>query len=172
MFQDMAENLEMTSIRGPRLLRVMVTFFTVRYQATWLYRLSSSAGAKLPFLGQMLKQLNHVLTGADIAWQARIGADLVLFHPTGTVIGPGVVIGVGCQIQQGVTIGNSGRKIHADADWPVLGDNVYLGAGSRVIGSLTIGNNVAVGANAVVLHDIADNSSAVGVPAVQRRKSF
>ncbi|WP_370873974.1 serine O-acetyltransferase [Arthrobacter bambusae] len=120
----------------------------------------------------MLKQLNHILTGADIAWQARIGTHLVLFHPTGTVIGPGVVIGIGCQIQQGVTIGNSGRKIHADDDWPVLGDNVYLGAGSRVIGSLTIGNNVAVGANAVVLHDIAENSSAVGVPAVQRRKSF
>lgn len=169
MLQDFECNVSHTAGNVSRLLRSILTFCTVRYQAVWLYRLSSRAGAIRPAFGYLIKQLNQVLTGADISWQADIGPNLILFHPSGVVIGPGVVIGSDCHIQQGVTLGGSG-KVRDESVFPKLGRNIYLGAGCRVLGGVVIGNRVTVGANAVVLSDISDDSTAVGVPAVARSR--
>lgn len=171
MRRDLQKNIDVSAFQGPRFLRVLCTVATMRYQAVCLYRLSSYAGRLNPFLGQLTKQVNHLWTGADIAWQARIGSDLVLFHPTGVVIGSSVSIESGCEIQQGVTIGSSGRKAHGEADSPSIGRNAYIGAGARILGSIRIGDDVTIGANAVVLKDVANNSIAVGVPASVRSKS-
>ena len=81
----------------------------------------------------------------------------------GVVIGETTVIGDNCLLYQGVTLGGTGKdkgKRH-----PTLGDNVMVGAGAKVLGPINIGNNVKVAANAVVLKDIPDNCTAVGVPA-------
>jgi serine O-acetyltransferase len=172
VLQDLQKNIDVLAFQGPRFLRVLFTFATVRYQAVFLYRLSHHAGRLNPVLGQLTKQVNHLWTGADIAWQAHIGGDLVLFHPTGVVIGPSVSIESGCEIQQGVTLGDAGRKSHGEADSPSIGRNAYIGAGARVVGSIRIGDDVTIGANAVVIKDVPNNSIAVGVPASVRSKEW
>lgn len=165
MFQDLERNAHLLGVVGPRFVQYLLTFGTVRYQAVLLYRISVVAGRVNPLLGHFFKQMNHFLTGADISWRSQIGRNLVLFHPSGVVIGSEVIIGSECQIQQGVTLGGSGRRTTSDAASPILGQHVYIGAGARILGAVCIGSYVTVGANAVVLSDIEDNSTAVGVPA-------
>ena len=132
--------------------------------AVALFRASQSMGAISPLLGTALKQLNHVITGADIAWQAKAGPGLNLQHPTGVVIGPDVVIGPRAVIEQGATLGAS-ADMDAEYAVPVIGAEVLIGAGARIIGSVTVGDNAKIGANAVVLRDVPDGATAVGVPA-------
>ena len=93
----------------------------------------------------------------------QIGKGLFIDHGMGVVIGETTIIGDNCLLYQGVTLGGTGKdkgKRH-----PTLGDNVMVGAGAKVLGPINIGNNVKVAANAVVLKDIPDNCTAVGVPA-------
>lgn len=83
----------------------------------------------------------------------------------GTVIHERCKIGDNCEIYQNVTVGGNGKK---DSPWsrvPIIGDNVKIYAGACLLGPITIGNNVVIGANAVVLCNVPDNSIAVGVPA-------
>lgn len=141
---------------------------TVRAIATVLFRLSQTCGARFSLLGYVVKQLNHLLTGADLAWQASVGPGLRLYHPTGVVLGPDVVAGAGCVLQQGVTLGSvreRGRMADGRLDSPVLGDDVTVGAGARVLGPISVGDRSIVGANAVVLADVPADHLAVGVPA-------
>jgi serine O-acetyltransferase len=141
---------------------------TVRAIATILFRVSQACGAYAPLVAYVVKQLNHVLTGADLAWQATVGPGLRLYHPTGVVLGPDVVAGERCVLQQGVTLGAvRERGVMADGrmDSPLLGDDVTIGAGARVLGPVTLGDGSIVGANAVVLTDVPPGHLAVGVPA-------
>jgi serine O-acetyltransferase len=141
---------------------------TVRAIATVLFRLSQGCGAHVPLLAYVVKQLNHIVTGADLAWQASAGPGLTLYHPTGVVLGPDVVVGARCVLQQGVTLGAlRERGLMADGrmDSPVLGDDVTIGAGARVLGPIRLGDGAIVGANAVVLKDVPAGHLAVGVPA-------
>ncbi len=141
---------------------------TVRAVAVSLFRLSAAVGAIHPLLGLLVKQVNHVITGADIAWQAQIGVGFRLYHPTGVVIGPFVRVGERCYIQQGVTLGGLGGEVATADDSPAIGNDVAIGAGARVIGPVVIGDGAAVGANAVVTTNIPQGWVAVGVPAVAR----
>lgn len=168
MFEDLERNCSISGTGNVSFPNRVLTFGTMRYQAVFLYRLSARLGVLSPLLGFTVKQFNHFWTGADIAWQASIGPGLVLFHPTGVVIGPDVTIGTNCEMQQGVTIGGSGRKPHGEADSPSIGAGTKIGAGARLIGSIHVGLNVTVGANAVLIRDVPDNSIAVGVPAKVR----
>jgi serine O-acetyltransferase len=138
---------------------------SVRTLATGLFRVSQYAGTVSGGLAAALKQLNHLLTGADLAWQAGIGPGLVLYHPTGVVIGPYCSAGENLVVQQGVTIGGGGDEFGGIHESPVIGDRVRLGAGSRVVGSVTVGDDVQVGANAVVTKSVAAATTVVGVPA-------
>jgi serine O-acetyltransferase len=89
----------------------------------------------------------------------------VIDHHGGVVVSGFAVIGNDCRIRTGVVIGLA----HVDRPCaPRLGDNVDVGAGAKVLGSITIGDNVLIGANAVVVRDVPSNSVAVGVPAVIR----
>jgi serine O-acetyltransferase len=141
---------------------------TVRAIATILFRLSQACGRRAPLVAYAIKQVNHVLTGADLAWQAVVGPGLTLHHPTGVVIGPDVVVGARCVVQQGVTLGAArerGRIVDGRVDSPVLGNGVEVGAGARVLGPISVGDGSVVGANAVVLQDVPAGHLAVGVPA-------
>ncbi|MEU4387703.1 serine acetyltransferase [Promicromonospora sp. NPDC023805] len=164
LLADLAANRTSDDPRRPRTAGVLPTVLTLRFLATFLYRASARAGSSVPVLGSVLKQVNHAITGADIAWSARIGPGLVLWHPTGVVIGPGVVVGRDARIQQGITLGAARSRTGQDGD-PVLGDGVYVGAGARVLGPVRVGDRARIGANAVVLIDVPDDASAVGVPA-------
>lgn len=92
---------------------------------------------------------------------ATIGGGLRIDHFGAIVISSGAVIGRRCTIRQGVTIGN--RKSLDDI--PVLGDDVDIGAGAKLLGAIRIGNGAKIGANAVVLSDVPEGATAVGVPA-------
>jgi serine O-acetyltransferase len=141
---------------------------TVRAIATTLFRLSQACGPRAPLLAYAVKQVNHIVTGADLAWQAAVGPGLALYHPTGVVIGPDVVVGARCALQQGVTLGAArerGRMADGRVDSPAVGDDVEIGAGARILGPISVGDGSAVGANAVVLTDVPPSHLAVGVPA-------
>lgn len=115
------------------------------------------------FLARLLSQLARFFTGIEIHPGAKIGKGLFIDHGMGVVIGETAEVGDNVTIYHGVTLGGTGKdkgKRH-----PTVKDNVIIGAGAKVLGPITIGNNVKVGANSVVLKDVPDNATAVGIPA-------
>jgi serine O-acetyltransferase len=138
--------------------------FSHRLQAVMLVRLARAVGPLCPPAGHAVKWLNLTLNGCDIAWQARIGKGLALDHPVGVVVGPSVVIGDGCILMQGVTLGDNGGS-------PRLGDDVAVAPGAVVIGPIEIGAGARVGANAVVTKSVPAGAVVFGNPATVRRRT-
>lgn len=101
---------------------------------------------------------NRIFHGIEIPLGTYIGGGLRLVHMNGIVINKDAVIGENCTIFQQVTIG----AIYGKTGAPIIGDNVYIGAGAKILGDIKIGNNVKVGANAVVTKNIADDVTVVG----------
>jgi serine O-acetyltransferase len=101
-----------------------------------------------------------VVTGAEIPLNCNIGGGLLIPHPNGIVIHPGVKIGVNCLIFQQVTIGT--RDIPGV---PLIEGHVDIGAGARILGPIHIGAHARIGANAVVLSDVPTGAVAIGIPA-------
>ena len=103
------------------------------------------------------------LTGIEIHPGATIGKGLVIDHGSGVVIGETAEIGDNCTLYQGVTIGGTGKdtgKRH-----PTLGDNVMVGSGAKVLGPFKVGDGAKIASNAVVLEEVPNGATAVGVPA-------
>lgn len=97
----------------------------------------------------------------DISFEGcKIGPGFVLIHGFGCVLNGGAVIGKNCTMLHGVTIGT----IHGD-DFPIIGDDVYIGAGAIILGNVHIGNHVKIGAGAIVVDNMPDNSTVVGMKA-------
>jgi len=105
---------------------------------------------------------SHKITGADIHPAAKIGKDFFIDHATGVVIGETTEIGDHVSIYQGVTLG--GVSSTKGKRHPTIGDHVVIGANATILGNIKIGNSVRVGAGSVVLNDVPDNSTVVGVP--------
>lgn len=125
---------------------------------------------RLFFIARFLSQSARFWTGVEIHPGATIGKGLFIDHGSGIVIGETAVIGDNCTLYQGVTLGGTGKdkgKRH-----PTLGDNVMVGSGAKVLGPFKVGNNVKIAAGAVVLNEIPDDSTAVGVPArvIEKKK--
>jgi serine O-acetyltransferase len=99
--------------------------------------------------------------GISIPYGADIGKGFFIGHFGGIVINEDVKIGRNCNISHGVTIGRSNRGLRKGC--PVIGDNVFIGAGAKLFGLITIGNNVAIGANCVVTKDVPNNAVVAGV---------
>ena len=108
--------------------------------------------------------LNHYTYkfGIDIPYATKIGSGFFIGHFGGITVSQFSVIGKNCNISQTVTLGQANRG--KNKGYPTLGDNVYIGPGAKIVGSVKIGNNVAIGANCVVTKDIPDNSVVVGIP--------
>lgn len=104
---------------------------------------------------------NHY--GIELPYTVSLGARVIFEHQHGIVIHGNAIIGSDTIIRQGVTIGN--RYISAPDEAPTIGDRVDIGAGAKILGAISVGNDVAIGANAVVLNDIPDRATAVGIPA-------
>ncbi|MDF2505655.1 MULTISPECIES: serine O-acetyltransferase EpsC [Clostridium] len=119
--------------------------------------------AKFFFIARLISQLARFFTGIEIHPGAKIGRGLFIDHGMGVVIGETAEVGDNVVIYHGVTLGGTGK--HTGKRHPTVGNNVFIGSGAKVLGPVNIGNNVKVGANAVVLKDIPDNCTAVGVPA-------
>lgn len=133
--------------------------------AVKIFYLSSKAykGSHLR-IAQLLKNLSRIIYACDIAYQVEIGNGLNLPHQgLGVVIGPGVKIGKNCTIYSNVVLGD---KHGIDGNgYPIIGDNVTIGAGAIILGNLKIAENSVIGANSVVIKDIPKNAVAVGNPA-------
>jgi serine O-acetyltransferase len=133
------------------------------------YRLGQwSRRCTIPFLGPIVRSMHLVLhavvtiaIGIYLPRGASIGPGLRIFHFGGIVVSPSAVIGRNCTLRNNVCIGSR----YSSDDAPTIGDNVEFGVGSVVIGRIRVGNNSRIGANAVVLADVPDDTSAVGVPA-------
>ncbi|MBQ8407825.1 MAG: serine O-acetyltransferase [Clostridia bacterium] len=115
------------------------------------------------FSARAVSQLARFFTGIEIHPGATIGKGLVIDHGMGIVIGETTEIGDNCTLYQGVTLGGTGKDI--GKRHPTIGNNVLVGAGAKVLGPIVIEDNSKVAANAVVLKDISENSTAVGIPA-------
>ena len=121
------------------------------------------------FIARWISQCCVRKTGIEIHPGATIGKRLVIDHGSGVVIGETAEIGDNCTIYQGVTLGGTGKDV--GKRHPTLGNNVMVGAGAKVLGPFQIGDNTKIAANAVVLKEMPENSTAVGIPAkVVRRE--
>lgn len=133
------------------------------FHALFLYRVAHFfSNIKLKFVARLISQLSRFLTGIEIHPGAQIGKRLFIDHGMGIVIGETATIGDNCTIYHGVTLGGTGKDIYKRH--PDLGNNVVVGCGAKVLGPIKIGNNVKIGANAVVVKEVIDNSTVVGVP--------
>lgn len=115
------------------------------------------------FSARAISQLSRFCTGIEIHPGATIGHGLFIDHGAGVVIGETCEIGDHCTLYQGVTLGGTGKDI--GKRHPTLGDNVMVGAGAKVLGPFRIGDNAKIAAGAVVLKEIPENCTAVGIPA-------
>lgn len=131
--------------------------------AVWLYQLNHRLwhhGWRV--LARWLSQVTRWLTGIEIHPAAQIGRRLFIDHGMGVVIGETAIVGDDVTLYQGVTLGGTGKE-HGKRH-PTIASNVTIGAGAKVLGNITVGENSRVGAGSVVLQDVPDNSTVVGVP--------
>jgi serine O-acetyltransferase len=156
---DLRASLHADGAQPGRAEVVMRILLTTRLQAVILLRLAQWAQRRLPPLAAVLKYVNTVVTGADIAPEAQFGPGLRLFHPSGVVVGPRCVAGAGCTLMQQASLGESAGGS------PRLGDRVFVGAGARLFGGVELGDDCIVGANAVVVRSFPANTFLGGVPA-------
>ena len=113
----------------------------------------------VPLLPRLIMLLIRFLWGSFIPYQTQIGPNVSFGHGMGIVIARPAKIGARCKIRHQVTISNSGNGS------AIIGDDVRIGAGAKIIGGVKIGHRAVIGANAVVVHDVPDDATAVGIPA-------
>ena len=133
------------------------------FQALVLHRISHRLwNLGLPLFPRVLSQLTRSLTGIEIHPGAKIGKGVFIDHGMGVVIGETTEIGNRCLLYQGVTLGGTGKD-HGKRH-PTLSENVVVGAGAKVLGSINVGTNTRIGAGSVVVRDVEANSTVVGIP--------
>lgn len=123
------------------------------YVSNWLYR------HRVPLLPRLCMLTIRALFQSFVPYQAQIGPGVSFGHRLGIVITKNARIGSRCKIRHQVTIANSGKG------GAVIGNDVSIGAGAKIIGAVRIGSGAKIGANAVVVHDVPDDATVVGVPA-------
>ena len=133
------------------------------FQAIFLHRFTHKLwNLNLPLIPRVLSQINRSLTGIEIHPGAKIGRKVFIDHGMGVVIGETAEIGDNCLLYQGVTLGGTGKN-HGKRH-PTLKENVVVGAGAKVLGSITVGANTRIGAGSVVVRSVQGNSTVVGIP--------
>lgn len=154
------------SSRAERLLAIL---FNRGFHALLLHRAAhASWKARIPVVPLLLTRLAQFLFAVDLAYQAELGPGIVIVHGFGLVVGSAVRIEGNCCLFHGVTLGDRGTEWvgSQEADGhPVVEAGCIFGAGAKVLGPIRIGRNSVIGANAVVLKDVAPCSIAAGVPA-------
>lgn len=164
MFDIIKQDLQAVFDRDPAAtskLEVILTY--AGFHALLAYRISHRLKSMgVPFFPRAISQLARWLTGVEIHPSAKIGAGFFIDHGMGVVIGETAEIGDYVTLFQGVTLGGTGKE--RGKRHPTLGNHVVVGAGAKILGGITIGDNVKIGANSVVLKNVAANSTVIGVP--------
>lgn len=117
----------------------------------------------MKFVARTISQWSRFWTGIEIHPGAKIGRRLVIDHGMGIVIGETAEIGDDCLLYHGVTLGGTGKD--SGKRHPTLGNNVMVSTGAKVLGPFKVGDNARIAANAVVLQEVPENATAVGIPA-------
>jgi serine O-acetyltransferase len=173
LFSDLARQAELEGKPAARqsLDGLLLRLLHHRFLPIVLCRMSRAARLrKIPILPELLTYLNIVLFGLEVTPRCEIGPGIFFPHPSGTVVGAWRV-GRNVTILQGVTLGAKRMDLAFDCRLrPEVGDNVVLGAGSKILGGIHIGDNVTVGANSVVLDSVEADSTVAGIPARQLSK--
>jgi serine O-acetyltransferase len=171
-FKNLADDITGMMARDPAARsRAEVVLCYPGLHALLFYRLASRAWrGGWPLLGRFLSHMGRVLTGIEIHPGATIGRRLFIDHGMGVVIGETAEIGDDVTLYQGVTLG--GTSLNRGKRHPSLGDRVIVGAGAQILGPITVGAGARVGANAVVVGEVAPGVTMVGIPAraVQSRQ--
>ena len=165
MFRNLRYDLNKVMENDPAARsKIEVFFFFFFIHALIAYRISHYLYInKLFFLARLISQISRFFTGIEIHPGAKIGRGLVIDHGMGVVIGETSEIGDNVLLYHGVTLGGTGKdkgKRH-----PTVGNNVVIGAGAKVLGPIYIGSNSKIGANSVVLNNVPEGATAVGIPA-------
>jgi serine O-acetyltransferase len=131
--------------------------------AIWSHRIAHALfKRRLFFIARCISQISRFFTGIEIHPGAKIGRRFFIDHGMGVVIGETCEIGDNVTIFQGVTLGGTGKE--KGKRHPTVMDNALIATGAKVLGSITIGENSKIGAGSVVLHDVPQNSTVVGIP--------
>jgi len=164
MFQRLREDIRIVFDRDPAArttLEVMLAYPGLH--AIWIHRMAHGLWRwKLKLLARLMSQLARWLTGIEIHPGARIGRRFFIDHGMGVVIGETAEIGDDCTLYHGVTLG--GTTWLKGKRHPTLGNNVVVGAGAKILGPIMIGENARVGSNSVVVKDVPDGATVVGIP--------
>jgi serine O-acetyltransferase len=133
------------------------------FHARELHRLAHTLHrAGVPVVPRAISNFSRFVTGIEIHPGAKIGEGLFIDHGMGVVIGETAEIGDDCHLLQGVTLG--GTSLHRTKRHPTLGNRVIVGAGAKIIGAVEIGDNARIGAGSVVVTNVPENATVVGVP--------
>ena len=165
MFKGIREDIRSIRERDPAARTSFeVLFLYSGLHALIAYRVSHFLFKhKLYILARLISQCSKFFTGIEIHPGAKIGKGLFVDHGSGVVIGETTVVGDYCTIYQGVTLGGTGKE--KGKRHPTLGNNVMVGSGAKILGPFRVGDNAKIAANAVVLEEVPDDCTAVGVPA-------
>ena len=151
------------------ILSIILTYPGVK--AVFFYRIANFFYlAKFDLVARIISQTIRFFTGVEIHPGATIGKNLFIDHGMGVVIGETSVIGDNVTIYHAVTLGGIAPSIDSDSQrnekrHPTIGNEVVIGSGAQIIGPITVGKGARIAANAVVVNDVADNTTMVGVPA-------
>ncbi|MBH0206958.1 MAG: serine O-acetyltransferase [Nitrospira sp.] len=164
MLAHIKQDLQAVFDRDPAATSTLEVILTYAgFHALLAYRISHRLKSMgVPFFPRAISQLARWLTGVEIHPSAKIGTGFFIDHGMGVVIGETAEIGDYVTLFQGVTLGGTGKE--RGKRHPTLGNHVVVGAGAKILGGITIGDNVKIGANSVVLKNVAANSTVIGVP--------
>ena len=164
MFKIIKSDIAIIRERDPAAKGILEIFLCYPgFQAIFMHRFTHKLWElRFPLVPRILSQINRSLTGIEIHPGAKIGKKVFIDHGMGVVIGETAEIGNNCLLYQGVTLGGTGKS-HGKRH-PTLKENVVVGAGAKVLGSITVGANTRIGAGSVVVRSVKGNSTVVGVP--------
>ena len=151
--------------------RLGVIFLYPSFHVMFFYKIGNVFWRyNLKFLARLIMHFARIFTGIEIHPAAKIGSNFFMDHGLGIVIGETTEIGENVTIYQGVTLGGIMPSIESDSQrnqkrHPTLGNNVIIGSGAQILGSINVGDNARIGANSVVSRDVPANVTVAGVPA-------
>ena len=147
----------------PSIHSIIEVFLYPSFKVKLYYKISHFLYKRKRFLiARIISEKAKRKTGIEIHPGATIGKNLFIDHGMGVVIGETCIIGDNVTLFHGVTLGGTGKE--KGKRHPTIGNNVFIGSGSKILGNITIGNNVKIGANSVILESIPDNVTVVGIP--------
>ena len=163
MFKYIKEQIKLIKKNDPAINSNLEVFLYPCFKVLIYYKIAHFFYIrKHYFIARFLSERAKRKTGIEIHPGAVIGKNLFIDHGTGIVIGETTIIKDNVTIYHGVTLG--GRGLDKGKRHPTIGNNVIIGCGAKILGNINIGDNVKIGANSVVLKDVIDNATIVGIP--------